>query len=92
MKRIINRKLYDTDTATEICCDGVLNRNGCTRCSELYKTIKGNFFLWHKTMWQGEEDSIEPVSENYAADFYEKCTDVNFPFEEVFPGIKIEEA
>jgi len=92
MKAIIERKVYDTTTATEICATGQLNVDRRTRCTELYKTKKGSFFFYHRTMWQGEENRIEVVSEKQAADFYETCSDTSVEFTESFPNITIEEA
>jgi len=92
MKKVINRKVYDTKTSEEVCCNGILNQNGCTRCTELYKTSKGNFFFYYRTMWQGEENSIIPCSEQEAANFYEGCNDTSMEWEEAFPDITIEEA
>lgn len=92
MKAIIDRKVYDTITADEVCANGQLNVDGCTRCSELYKTAKGAFFFCHRTMWQGEENSIVPCTEQEGAGFYEGCTDTSMEWEEAFPNIPTEEA
>lgn len=91
MRKIIDRKVYDTSTATVICRSGQLNVDGCTRSATLFKTKKGNFFILNETMWQGEHDSITVLTENEAADFYENCAETFMFFEKAF-SIKIEEA
>ena len=47
MKRIIDNRRYDTDTATEIAeWSNGLGRSDCSNCTEtLYRTSKGNWFL-----------------------------------------------
>ncbi len=64
MKKIINGKLYDTETSEAIADnefrDGS-NRMNCGRRTTLYKTKKGCFFAFHETCWQGEHYTIEPL-------------------------------
>jgi len=74
MKKVIGGKLYDTSTAEAIAdnefSDGS-NKMPGGRCSTLYKTQRGNFFVHHETCWQGEHDSIEPLTKGEAIDFFE---------------------
>ena len=74
MKSIINGKLYDTNTASAIADnefqDGS-NRLNCGRATTLYRTAKGAFFAYHETCWQGERDTIEPLSIEAARELYE---------------------
>ena len=95
MKKIINKKVYDTETAKEIATNDysdVSNRLNNGRSNTLYQTKKGNYFLLTETCWQGEHDNIEPLSKNEAVEewehFHNQCTE----FEEAFPDVKIEEA
>lgn len=86
MNKIINGKKYDTSTAEYICSDGTLNQNGCTRCTALYKKKTGEYFFYHRTMWQGEDNSIKPLSEipmrfcerNMSADELEEHLGIKF--------------
>jgi len=95
MKRVINRKVYDTETATAIATndwsDGS-NKYNCGRSASLYRTKKGSYFAVHETCWQGEHDSMEPLSVGDAIKCYEEMHDQRIEFEEAFPGVGIEEA
>jgi len=50
MKQIINGKIYNTETATEVACgDNGLNYGDCRRrTEELYITKNGNYFICNK--------------------------------------------
>ena len=62
MKKIINGKKYDTNTA-----EFLFNTyNGVGRIGKLYRKKNGEFFISHITQWEGESSSIEPISENEA--------------------------
>jgi len=95
MKRVINKKSYDTDTAQVIATndfsDGT-NKYNCGRTATLYRTKKGNYFSYHETCWQGEHDSITPLSIDEAIEQWEKMYDQRVEFKEAFPDEKIEEA
>jgi len=86
MKRVINGTLYNTETAECVAhnefADGT-NRMMCGRCTSLYRTSKGNFFAWHETCWQGEHDTIEPLTKEEAKDLYE-CLDGDGDYEKIF--------
>jgi hypothetical protein len=75
MKQIINKLIYDTEEAECVASnhfwDGHnFERNG--RNMYLYKTKKGNFFLYHTTLWQGEQDFIEPIDKADAERMFEE--------------------
>lgn len=74
MQQIVNGLRYDTDKAEKIASDDYWDgsnhdRNG--RNIYLHKTAKGNFFIHKTTRWQGERDSIEPVTVEEAKGYYE---------------------
>ena len=75
MKKVINGKLYNTETAECIADnefnDGT-NRLSHGRATSLYKTTKGNFFAYHETCWQGEHDTIEPLTMSQAKEYFEE--------------------
>jgi hypothetical protein len=70
MKRIINGKIYDTDTAKQIARrDNGLYTNDCWyRSTELYKTPKGNYFC------VTEQSRIEALSKAAAIEWANGCT------------------
>ncbi len=74
MRRIINGKAYDTKTADLIADDEFSDGNNQFshgRASYLYRTPKGNFFAVHVTCWQGEHDSIRPLTKGEAKEMFE---------------------
>ena len=79
MKKIINGKMYDTDTATEICkySSGMYGDFECIK-QTLYKKKTGEFFLESyggvMTSYEGEE-RIEPITEEEAKGFVERNSD-----------------
>ena len=94
MQQIIDRKKYDTETATLIASnrywDGSnFERGG--RNTYLYKTAKGNFFAQHTTQWQGESDTLEALTVDEAKDMYEDLREHDEDFEAAF-GVKPVEA
>lgn len=80
MRKIINGKMYNTDTAEEIChfSSGQYGDFGYIR-ETLYKKKTGEFFLesygGNLTSYQGET-VIEPITEGEAKDFVERNGDV----------------
>lgn len=94
MKQIIDRKVYDTKTATLVASDNYwdgsnFERHG--RNTYLYKTAKENFFSHHTTQWQGERESIEALTVEQAKDLYEQLPEKELDYEAAF-GEKPEEA
>lgn len=88
MNKVIKGKRYDTETAEFVCSDGILNHNGCTRSTSLYRKKTGEYFFCHETLWQGEYDSIEPL-ESSPMDFLEE--NMSADELEAHLGIKFEE-
>lgn len=64
MKKIIEGKRFDTKTARSV-ADNRNDQNEWPggRGWELFRTPRGAYFLAYWTCWQGESDSIEPVTE-----------------------------
>ena len=90
MKKVIEGKVYNTDTAIELASDHYwdghnMERGG--RNTYLYKTKKGNFFLYHTTRWQGEFNYIEPISKDYAKEMFESLQEQEVEWEEAFNEI-----
>lgn len=87
MKRVINGKLYNTETATEIATDKYWDgsnwdRHG--RTTTLYKTPKGNYFSYFETRWQGERDSLTVVEIEEAKEIYEALPEHKVEYLEAF--------
>lgn len=77
MKRIIGGKIYDTRKAVCIADDEFSDGNNRLthgRATKLYKTPKGRFFLYHETYWQGEDDTIEPLTPEEAKAEFEQLS------------------
>ena len=95
MKKIIDKKVYDTERAKQIASDRYwdgsnYHRNG--RNTYLYKTEKNNFFAFYETNWQGERDNIVPKTQEEAIRLYEILEEKEVDFTEAFPDIQLEEA
>ena len=93
---IINRKKYNTETATLIADDEYwdgsnFERNG--RNCFLYRTPNGAYFTVNLTQWQGERNTLTPVTQEEAIDLFEDTLiehAVNYA--EAFPGVEVKDA
>lgn len=98
MSQIIDRKKYDTETATLLSGDDYWDGHNHERSGTqtfLYRTPKGAYFTTNFSQWQGANDHIEPVSQGKAIELFEYHAAHNqnrVEFEEAFPGVEIEEA
>jgi len=75
MRQIVNGKVYDTDKSVCIASDRYWDGHSFSRKGKniyLFKTPKGNFFLYRTTQWQGEMNYIEPISKEEAKEWYEE--------------------
>jgi hypothetical protein len=94
--RIIDRKKYSTETATLIADDVYwdghnMERHG--RNTFLYRTPNGAFFTVTLTEWQGEKDSLTPVTQGEAIELYEgSLSEHHVEYSEAFPDVKVEDA
>jgi hypothetical protein len=74
MTKVIGGKRYSTKTATlvadDVYWDGHNMEHG-GRNSWLYRTPLGAWFAVHGTFWQGEQDTLEPLSEAEAQELFE---------------------
>ncbi|RMD67342.1 hypothetical protein D6833_00330 [Candidatus Parcubacteria bacterium] len=95
MKAIVNRVVYDTEKATLLAHDRYWDgsnweRNG--RNTFLYVGKNGRYFRHDATLWQGERDTIMPLTQEEAMDLYESLPEHEVEFTEAFPGVPLEEA
>jgi hypothetical protein len=98
LTRVVDGKRYSTETATLLASDAYWDGHNHERHGRncyLYRTPRGRYFCLHLTMWQGEHDRIEPVSEAEALELYESMAAhdmADVAFEVAFPGVVIEDA
>ena len=94
--RIVNRKRYSTKTATLIASDAYWDGHNFERHGRnmfLYRTAKGAYFTVTLTQWQGERDSLEPISEGEALALFEGAlSEHEVSYQEAFPNVTIEDA
>ena len=93
---IVNRKKYSTETATLLASDVYwdghnFERNG--RNEFLYRTPKGEYFTVNVSMWQGERETLTPISEGEAIELFEgSLTEHEVTYAEAFPGVDVTDA
>lgn len=94
MEAVINRRRYDTETATLIADDDVDGRDRFSggRASSLYRTDSGAYFVHCQTIWEGESDSIHPIPVEEAEVMFEGLPHQVLSFEEAFPDIEVGDA
>ena len=73
MKKIINGKKYDTNTAQQVCY-GHFGNFGCKTVT-LYKKTNGEYFEHHEINEFGYREWIEPIDETEAKEFAEEQMD-----------------
>lgn len=92
--RVVNGKRYTVNAATLLADDDYWDGNNFTkngRNTFLYKTRGGAFFRVDMTCWQGERDTLEPISRDEAMELYEKLPEHEVTYEEAFDAV-VEEA
>lgn len=96
MEKIVNRKRYSVETAVLIAHDAYWdgrNHERQGRNTFLYRTPKRAYFVVNQTLWQGELDSLTPLSQEEAIELYEgPLSEHEITYEEAFPGVSVEEA
>ncbi len=96
MTRIVNGKRYSTKTATLVAHDAYWDGHNMERGGRncyLYRTAKGAYFTLNLSQWQGERDTLEPVSEERARELYEGAlTEHEVSYSAAFPDVKVEDA
>ncbi len=94
--QIVNRTRYSVAKATLIAGDDYWDGHNWERSGRntfLYRTPKGAYFTVSFTQWQGERDSLRPVSLDDAIDLYEgPLTEHRVDYAEAFPGVEVVDA
>ncbi len=96
MERIIGRKKYSVKTATLIASDEYWDGSNWERHGRntfLYRTPNGAYFTVNLTQWQGERDSLTPVTQEEAIELYENSlSEHEVSYSEAFPDVKVDDA
>lgn len=95
MERVIRGKRYSTATATLLAGNDYWDGHNYERSGTntfLYRTPKGNYFKVHLTQWQGDRDSLEPLTQDEALELWENLSVKRLDYEEAFPGMIVEDA
>ena len=83
MKKVINGKMYNTDTAEMIYSLPSWKDTG----HDMYKKKTGEFFIYCWSKWSGHEPHIEPLTEERAKELCEVYLDGD-EYEEVFGKVE----
>jgi hypothetical protein len=96
LTEIVDRKKYSTKTATLIAGDDFWDGHNFERQGRqtfLYRTPNGAYFEVNLSQWQGERDTLIPISLDEAINMYEEIlTERRATYAEAFPGVTVEEA
>jgi len=95
IERVIDGLRYNTLTSEIIADDNYWDGNNYERHGRntfLYKTPNNRYFVLHLTMWQGERDSLEPLTLVEAQALWEQLPEQHIDFEQAFPDIEVENA
>ena len=91
--RIVGGMKYDTQTATLLASDRYWDGSNFERSGRntyLYRTPNGNFFTVNTTKWQGERDTLLPVSQEEAVDLFEESLPEHYvQYHEAFPDVAV---
>lgn len=85
---------YNVATATLLASDEYWDGHNFERSGHntfLYKTRGGAFFRVDLTQWDGERDTLEPISREDAMALYERLEEHDVKYEEAFDAV-VEEA
>lgn len=96
MTRIVDKKKYSTETATLIASDEYWDGSNWERSGRntfLYRTPNGVYFEVTLTQWQGEKDTLSPITQKEAISLYENELSEHFvPYSESFPDVEVKDA
>ena len=95
-ERIIDRTRYSVQNAALVASDAYWDGKNFERKGRntfLYRTKKGNWFTVKLTQWQGEQDTLMPITLSKAIELYEwDLTEHEMEYTEAFPNVEIKDA
>ena len=95
-EKIIDRKRYSVETAELIASDAYWDGHNFERQGRntfLYRTPKGAFFEVNLTCWQGEKDTLIPITQDEAIELYEtNLSEHELDYQTAFPGVTVQDA
>lgn len=89
-----NRVRYNTATATLLADNAYWDGHNWERGGTntfLYRSPRGRYFAFRRTLWEGKHDYIQPLSEDEAIELYEELREKHVDFQDAFPGVEIKE-
>jgi hypothetical protein len=96
MIRIYKRKRYSVKTAVLLAGDDYWDGHNWERQGRnefLYRTPGGAYFEVNLTQWQGERDTLIPVTQDEAIELFEgSLTEHRVTYAEAFPGVEVIDA
>lgn len=95
MSKTIWGKRYRVDGATLLADDEFWDGHNFDRGGRntfLYRTPKGAYFKVRLSNWQGEDDTITPLSEGEARALYESLSEQHVEVDKAFPNVEVEDA
>ena len=94
--RIVNQKRYSVNEATLIASDAYWDGHNFERSGRntfLYRTKNGRYFTVNLTCWQGERDTLIPVTQDEAIEYFENSLpEHEVDYSEAFPNVTVEDA
>ena len=94
--RIVDRKRYSVATAALLAGNDYWDGHNFERSGRnmfLYRTPGGAYFTVTLSQWQGEQNSLDPVSLEDAIALYEgSLSEHEVNYAEAFPGVNVEDA
>ena len=95
MQRVVDGIRYRVAAATLLADDQYWDGHNHERRGRnrfLYRTSKGRYFVVTLSLWQGEQDALEPIDEADARQLYEDdLTEHYVTWEAAFPLATVEE-
>lgn len=95
MSRVIGGKRYSVKKAVLIASDLYWDGSNWERRGRnmfLYRAANGSYFTVKLTRWQGERDTLEPVTRETALYLWDQLPEHEASFEVAFPGVQVQDA
>jgi hypothetical protein len=93
--RVVNKTRHSVAQARLLASDEYWDGHNWERRGRntfLYRGGNGNYFVVRLTQWEGERDTLEPISKDEAIELYESLQEHVAKFEDAFPGVAVADA